>query len=174
MSKQTKVIRLLGYSGSGKTHFILRAIQLLKQKLKMEVGVVKNIHDHEIDKPGKDSYKYSKMGAIYSVTRNSKNENTIFLKKDISIKEILNWLSKGPFEIGLIFIEGFKTLKYPTILCAKNCKELEIQYGEYEDVKMISGLISQHKTDCGSLGVPIVNIDKDFKTFLKLFNISKD
>ena len=113
-------LRLLGTSGTGKTHFITNTIKLLKKHLNYETAVIKNIHEHEIDEEGKDSYKYSEAGAVYSITRNVNNENTIFLKKPIKIEGLIDWLEQGPFKIDLFLIEGFKNLNYPSILCVRN------------------------------------------------------
>ncbi|GAH10484.1 unnamed protein product, partial [marine sediment metagenome] len=88
-------LRLLGTSGAGKTHFITNVIKLLKKRLNYETAVIKNIHEHEIDEEGKDSYKYSEAGAVYSITRNVYSENTIFLKKSIEIEKLMDWLEQG-------------------------------------------------------------------------------
>ena len=163
---------MIGYSGSGKTHFILNAIKLLKKNLNYEVAIVKNIHEHQIDKEDKDSFKYGEAGAQFSITKNVKNETTIFLRKEISIKELLEWIRSGPYKIDLIFIEGFRNLNYPTVLCLKNFEEIKPQLTE--NVRMISGLIcSQNalKNEKIDINLPIIDIQKEFKKFLKIFNI---
>ena len=65
-----KIISVVGYSGTGKTQLILNAISLFKENLNYKVAVIKNIHEHEIDKKGKDSYKYAEEGATFSITKN--------------------------------------------------------------------------------------------------------
>ncbi|TFG17052.1 MAG: molybdopterin-guanine dinucleotide biosynthesis protein MobB, partial [Promethearchaeota archaeon] len=52
------IISVIGYSGTGKTHFILNALDLLKKVKNYNGAVIKNIHEHQIDKEGKDSYLY--------------------------------------------------------------------------------------------------------------------
>jgi len=166
----TSVISVIGYSGTGKTHFILNAIKLLKKILNKEVSVIKFIHEHQIDKEGKDSYKYSEAGANYSVLKNIDNETTIFLKKDADIQSIIEWLTNGPYKTDFIFAEGFRKLNYPTVLCIKNFDDVESQL--MKNVKMISGsicLMEDHKNYY--LDLPIINIEKDFKRFLEIFNI---
>ncbi|MFX0042537.1 MAG: molybdopterin-guanine dinucleotide biosynthesis protein B [Candidatus Hodarchaeota archaeon] len=165
-----KIISVIGYSGTGKTHFILNATKLLKKVLNKEVSVIKFIHEHQIDKEGKDSYKYSEVGVSYSVLKNIENETTIFLKKDIDIKSIIDWLSKGPYKTDFIFTEGFRELNYPTVLCITNFDEVESQLTR--NVKMISGAICltmDNQKDY--LNLPIINIEKEFKRFLKIFSI---
>ena len=160
----------MGTSGSGKTHFITTAINLLKENLNYEVAVVKNIHEHEIDKKGKDSYKYCEAGAVYSITKNINDENTIFLKKKIDMEELIKWLKLGPFKVDLVFIEGFKNLTYPTILCVEKFSDIENQVGE--DIKMISGRITNNDIpDDQDLKLPIIDIEKEFEKFLEIFGI---
>lgn len=163
---------MIGYSGSGKTHFILNAIKLLKKNLNYEVAIVKNIHEHQIDKEDKDSFKYGEAGAQFSITKNVKNETTIFLRKEISIKELLEWIRSGPYKIDLIFIEGFRNLNYPTVLCLKNFEEIKPQLTE--NVRMISGLIcsqNARRNEKIDIDLPIIDIQKEFERFLKIFNI---
>lgn len=160
----------MGTSGTGKTHFITNAIKLLKKHLNYEIAVIKNIHEHEVDEKGKDSYEYCEAGAVYSITKNVYDENTIFLKKKIDVEELINWLEHGPFKIDLFFIEGFKNLKYPTVLCVKEFSDVENQLGK--NIRMISGLVcnntipKQH-----DLKIPIVDIEKEFEEFLEIFHI---
>ncbi len=170
MQSNLKVIGLIGYSGSGKTHFILKAIKGLKSKLNLNAAVIKYIHEHQIDKEGKDTYEYSQAGAKFAITMNDFNETVIFIKNKIEIEEVIKWISLGPFNVDLIFIEGFRNLNYPTILCAKNFKEIESQLSI--DVRMISGLIcKENDRNSEILDLPIVNIEKEFQKFLEIFDL---
>jgi len=164
------IISVIGYSGSGKTHFIQKAIRRLKTELNFEVVVIKNIHQHQIDDEGKDSYIFTEAGAVYSIIKNKFNENAIFLKKKINIEELIRWVIKGPFKIEIIFTEGFRHLTYPTILCVKELSEIKTQLNE--NVKAISGLIAIGKLNQKSeIKLPIVDAEEDFESFLKIFEI---
>jgi len=164
------IISVIGYSGSGKTHFIQKAIRRLKIELNFEVMVIKNIHQHQIDEEGKDSYIFTEAGAIYSIIKNKFNENAIFLKKKINIKELIRWVIKGPFKVEIIFTEGFRNLSYPTILCVKKISEIEPQINE--NVKVISGLITTSKfSQKSEIKLPIVDAEENFERFLKIFEI---
>ena len=48
-----KLINVIGYSGSGKTHLIAYAIKKLKSDLDLAITVIKNVHTHKIDIEGK-------------------------------------------------------------------------------------------------------------------------
>ena len=164
------IISVIGYSGSGKTHFIQKAIRRLKTELNFDVMVLKNIHQHQIDKEGKDSYIFTEAGAIYSIIKNKFNEKAIFFNKKINIEELIRWIIKGPFKIEIVFTEGFRNLPYPTILCVKKKSEISPQLNE--SVKVISGLITTSKVSQKSeIKLPIVDTEENFENFLKIFEI---
>ncbi len=164
------IISVIGYSGSGKTHFIQKAIRKLKTELNFEVVVIKNIHKHQIDEEGKDSYIFTEAGAVLSIIKNKFDENAIFLKKKIDIEELIRWVIKGPFKVDIIFTEGFRDLSYPTILCVKEISEIKPQLNE--NVKGISGLITTSKhSQKSEIKLPIVDVEENFESFIKLFEI---
>jgi len=166
------LINVIGKSGSGKTYLIRNAIKKLKETLGFDSAVFKYIHEHQIDKENSDSYLYGKAGANYSITKNTYDETVIFLKKKISIKELSSWIQKGPFNIDIIFTEGFRNLDAPTILCIKAGDTLEEQINE--KVRMISGLICNNPTklkNYDNIDLPVIDIEKDFDSFLHIFNL---
>lgn len=163
---------MIGYSGSGKTVFIMNAIKLLKKKLNYNVAVIKNIHEHQIDKEDKDTFKYGEAGAVFSITQNINNETTIFLKKEIELEKLLNWIVNCPYKINLIFIEGFRNLKYPTILCLKEWNNLKPQLTD--NIKVISGIVcskNHKKSKTINLDIPVIDIKENFNEFIEIFNL---
>ena len=165
-----KVISVIGYSGSGKTHLIEFIIKKFKTEFNLEVSVVKNIHEHRIDEEGKDSFKFSEAGAVFSVIKNKFNQNAIYLNKEISLDTLINWLNKSPYKVDLIIIEGFRNVSYPTILCVKELKDIDVQLNK--NVKLISGLITLNKvSEEKESQIPIFSIQQNFERFTKIFNI---
>jgi len=145
---------------------------LLKIKKNYQVAVIKNIHEHQIDKENKDTFKFGEAGAVFSITKNISEETTVFIKKEIKIEELIDWLVNSPFEIDLIFIEGFRNLDYPTILCIKNWEELESQLSQ--NVVLVSGLICSNDIKASKdikKEITLLNIKDDFEKFLEIFNI---
>ncbi len=111
------------------------------------------------------------MGAQFSITKNIYNETTIFLKKEVSIEDLINWLKVSPYKIDLVFTEGFRDSNYSTILCVKNLEEINEQLNN--NVKIISGLISlKNSNDIDYLKIPIIDIQKDFDKCLKILDIN--
>jgi len=164
------IINVIGYSGSGKTHLIEFIIKKFKNEFNLEVNVIKYIHEHRIDEEGKDSFKFSEAGAIFSVIKNKFNQNAIYLNKKISVDALINWLNKSPYKVDLIIIEGFRDVSYPTILCVKELQDIDVQLNK--NVKMISGLITLNKfSEEREFQIPIFSIQQNFKRFTKIFNI---
>jgi len=166
-----KVIDIIGYSGSGKTFFITKAIKLFRKNLNYNIAVIKNVKHHPIDNKGKDSYLFREVGASYSVIQNRDFETAIFFnKKEDNINELLGWLEKGPNKIDLLLTEGFRDNNNPTVLCASNLEDINEQLGD--NIKMISGLICQNEQENEKfLNLPIIDIENNFINFLDIFNI---
>jgi molybdopterin-guanine dinucleotide biosynthesis protein MobB len=165
-----KFISVIGYSGAGKTYLIENLIRKIKSELNFEVGVVKYIHEHQIDESGKDSYRFSQSGATFSIIKNKLDESAIFLSRSINLANLVIWLQKSPFKLDVIFFESFRNLPYPTILCVKNPFEIKSQLNL--TVKMISGVILKNKPSLKEvLEIPVLDINKDFNTFCEIFQL---
>jgi len=167
-----KIISVIGYSGSGKTHLIENLIKKLKFELNLEVGVIKYIHEHPIDEEGKDSFRFSQSGAVFSVIKNRFDESAIFLKKEVILDDLIQWLDDSPFKLDMIFFESFRNLPYPTILCVEDLNHIGSQLNE--NVKMISGIITTSDFAQGEgLYLPVVDVERNFKEFCSLFELFK-
>lgn len=165
-----KIISLIGYSGSGKTFFIEHAIKLLKEQLDLNSGVIKNIHTHSVDVEGKDSNRFLNSGADFALIKNDKRQNALFFnnKFDRDLELFIRWIERGPFEVNVLFIEGFRNLEIPSILCVQKKADIKPQISS--KVKLISGMISTKKEFLQKyLEIPIINIEKNFPTFIKTF-----
>ena len=58
-----KIVNFVGYSGSGKTTLIEKLIPIFCAQ-GLRVAAIKNAHHNfDMDKPGKDSYRYRRAGA---------------------------------------------------------------------------------------------------------------
>ena len=166
-----KIIDVIGYSGSGKTYLITKAIKLFKKQLNYNVAVIKNVKHHQIDNKGKDSHKFTESGASYSIIKNEVDEFGIFLKnKEDDFEKIYDWLQMGPYNVDLLLTEGFRHLNHPTVLCVSKLDEIESQLNE--SVKIISGRICSSILNNDSFTeIPILDLEKDFQRFLKIFKI---
>ncbi len=112
MNKMPPVFSFIGSSGSGKTTFIEKLIPVLMNK-GLQVGVIKHdAHKFEIDKPGKDSYRFKKAGAETVVL--SSSEKIAFIKShnnnEFSVEDII--IRFFP-DADLIITEGYKKSSIP-------------------------------------------------------------
>ena len=165
-----KIISVIGTSGSGKTYLIEKIIRKLKFELNLEVGVIKYIHEHRIDEKGKDSFRFSESGAVFSIIKNKFDESAIFLKKEINLDELIIWLNTSPFQLDVIFFESFRNLPYPTILCIEELSQIRAQLNE--NVKMISGLITKSEfAQSEEINLPVFKVDNNFKEFCQIFEL---
>ncbi|MCK4380871.1 MAG: molybdopterin-guanine dinucleotide biosynthesis protein B [Candidatus Lokiarchaeota archaeon] len=167
-----QIIDVIGYSGSGKTSFIISAIKLLKKNFNYNLVVFKNVKHHPIDKKGKDSYKFTEAGASYSVIQNINNETAIFVKNtELKLEILLNWVKNGPYKIDIILTEGFRNFNNPTVLCVSELNEIEEQLTK--NVKMISGIICLGDINKKEiLNLPIIEIESEFLKFVNVFNLN--
>lgn len=99
-------------SGCGKTTLIEGLIKIFKKR-NYTVGVLKHdAHNIEIDKEGKDSYKFTQAGADNVIVSGS--EKVVMIKRvkeEKSIEEILPLFE----DVDILILEGFKQNKYKKI-----------------------------------------------------------
>jgi molybdopterin-guanine dinucleotide biosynthesis protein MobB len=129
------------------------------------------VKHHQIDDQGKDSYNFTKSGASYSIIKNEGNDAAIFVNlSEFNFESVIEWLQKGPYELDLVFTEGFRNFKHPTVLCISDFEEIKPQLNKH--IKMISGIICQKpRGGFNPTELPIVNIETDFHQFLEIFKI---
>ncbi len=117
--KDTLVIAIVAKSSnSGKTTLITNLIKFFKND-NLKVGVIKDtFHKIEIDKTGKDSYKFFETGAD-SVVINSANE--LVVRKRLDKKFPVKYI-KDKFldEMDIILLEGHKTGNFTKIELIKD------------------------------------------------------
>jgi molybdopterin-guanine dinucleotide biosynthesis protein MobB len=110
------VLAFAGFSGTGKTTLIEKLIPLLVEK-GLTVAVVKHdAHGLTFDHEGKDSQRFSKAGAAYSIVSSGENA-AMFISKPLGPYEAVKLAPEGT---DLIIVEGYKYADFPQIgLCRK-------------------------------------------------------
>lgn len=100
---QIPVLGFAAYSGTGKTTLIEKLVIALKAR-GLRVAVVKHDgHDFEIDRDGKDSWRYTKAGAHISLI-SSKSKTAYVRQGAQSLAEVLELVQ----DVDLILVEGCK------------------------------------------------------------------
>ena len=102
-------VAFTGPSGSGKTTLVEKIAKILIKK--REVAIIK--HDPKdkavFDKEGKDSDRFSKIGA--EVVVSSPTRTTYFSKRNKELEEIIQMFNS----FDILLVEGLKTLPLPRI-----------------------------------------------------------
>jgi molybdopterin-guanine dinucleotide biosynthesis protein B len=102
-----KVIGIIGYSNSGKTTLIERLIPIFRAR-GLTVSAIKNAHHgFDMDRPGKDSYRYRDAGAsqVLIATALRWALLTETQQRPATLDELLQELAP----CDLVIVEGFKS-----------------------------------------------------------------
>ncbi|MHB8158123.1 MAG: molybdopterin-guanine dinucleotide biosynthesis protein B [Desulfocucumaceae bacterium] len=110
--KSVPVVSFVGYSGAGKTTFLERLIAELKTR-NLRVGIIKHhVHDIEIDRPGKDTWRHSRAGAD-AVAISTPGRVALFKRLDREMD--LDDLARAMGDVDIILTEGYKRGNRPKI-----------------------------------------------------------
>lgn len=99
------VITFSAWSGTGKTTVIEQLVLLFKQK-GLRVAVIKHdAHEFEIDREGKDSWRFSKAGADMTIL-SSQQKTALIEQRSLSLSQVLSMVH----DVDLILVEGYNGL----------------------------------------------------------------
>jgi len=116
--KNRPVIFISGLSNSGKTTLIELLIPRLRQR-GLRVGTIKHAHEeHEVDRPGKDSWRHTQAGAS-AVMLISPKEVASFVRTQEETK-LTKAIEQMSPQVDLILVEGFKETPGRKILIEPN------------------------------------------------------
>ncbi len=111
--EKSKIISIVATkSGTGKTTLIEGLIKILKER-NYSVGVLKHdAHKFDIDKEGKDSYRFAEAGADNVIIASKEKLAMVQrLKEERTIADILPLFNN----LDIVIVEGFKNNDYPKI-----------------------------------------------------------
>ena len=116
MMEQIPVVAFAAWSGTGKTTLIEKLIVKLKGE-GLRIAVIKHdAHDFEIDREGKDSWRFSKAGADMTLI-SSATKVAIVEQRPRTFRENLSMIH----DVDLILVEGYKQEDIPRIgICRKS------------------------------------------------------
>ncbi len=104
------VYTFAAYSNTGKTTYLERLLPLLK-KAGLRVAVVKHdVHDFQIDWPGKDTWRFGQAGADVAAIA-SDSRCAVLEYRPVSLEELLGRLR----DVDIVLTEGFKREGHPKI-----------------------------------------------------------
>ena len=106
-------IAFVARSGTGKTTLMTAVIEELKTR-GYRVGAIKhNAHRFTIDRPGKDSYRFTEAGADTMLI--SSDTQLALVKQQLEPPSVEALLSRYFLDVDLVLVEGFKTSSLPKI-----------------------------------------------------------
>lgn len=108
----TPIITFVGASGTGKTTFLEQLIPVLQSR-GLRLAVLKHdAHHFEMDKPGKDTYRFTAAGADVVTISNAEKFALIERPQtELSVADIVSRLPK----VDIVLTEGYKKSHYPKI-----------------------------------------------------------
>lgn len=105
-------VDFVGFSGMGKTTLVEQLVGIFTQR-GYRVAAIKDAHHNvDVDKPGKDTYRFREAGAKKVIVR---TETRWALMVESEQKTSLEELLKEVQDCDLILIEGFKSEKTPVV-----------------------------------------------------------
>lgn len=100
-----KLVHIIGRKNNGKTTLIVELIQELKRR-GVTVGSLKHSgHEHELDTPGKDSYRHHAAGGNPAVVM-TRNQVAIYLTRDPQ-DDFLEKLGPLYSATDVVLVEGY-------------------------------------------------------------------
>ncbi|MEM2341265.1 MAG: molybdopterin-guanine dinucleotide biosynthesis protein B [Candidatus Bathyarchaeia archaeon] len=149
-----KIVAIVGGKRSGKTTIIQHLTHELKNRGYRVGSVREMLNVNWIDTPERETWKYGEAGAEI-VTGAAMNETAIFVKRKLSLKELVTLL----IDLDYLLLEGFEDEKtIARIVTANNAAEAQEFYNDLTIA--ISGIITEHREEmekASKLGVPIFN-----------------
>ena len=109
------IIGFAAYSGTGKTTLITKIVRALKAQ-GCRVCVIKHdAHRFEIDREGKDSWRFAQAGADMTIL-SSPEKTAVIEQRELGFSELVAMVH----DVDLILVEGYKQENLPRIgICRK-------------------------------------------------------
>ncbi len=160
---QIPILAFAAYSGTGKTTLIEKLIVSLKRK-GLRLAVIKHdAHQLDIDREGKDSWKFTNAGA--DIVTVSSGEKTVCIEQRIlSFEQVL----KTIHDVDLILVEGYKKEaltqigirrwdagkdfpahleRYIAVVTDCDLEEIDIPQFGFDEIEKITEFIMERKED---------------------------
>ena len=103
-------IAFSAWSGTGKTTLLERVIQEMKHRSLRIAALKHDAHDFEIDREGKDSWRFARAGAD-AVMIGSATKTATVIRRSFPAEELI----RSVRDVDLILVEGYNTADLPRI-----------------------------------------------------------
>ncbi|MCR4771343.1 MAG: molybdopterin-guanine dinucleotide biosynthesis protein B, partial [Oscillospiraceae bacterium] len=132
------VIGFSAYSGTGKTTLIEKLIVSLKTRGLRVAAVKHDVHGFEIDRPGKDSRRFSDAGADISII-SSPDQTALIDRRSLDF----NAAASLARDVDVILVEGFKHGDFTHIGMSRSGSELPGPPDSF------AAIVTDEDIDCG-------------------------
>lgn len=147
-----KIFGFCGWSGSGKTTLVEAVIPLLTAR-GLKISVIKHAHHKvDIDKPGKDSYRFREAGASEVILASAQRWALMRELRDAPEPE-LEELVRHVSPCDLVLVEGYKSAGLPKVEVHRPSLGKPLLFPEYQDVVAIASDVSL------AVELPVLNLN---------------
>jgi molybdopterin-guanine dinucleotide biosynthesis protein B len=147
--RRPPIVAVVGKSDAGKTTFLEKLIRELKKR-NVKVGTIKHdVHDFDMDKPGKDTWRHAEAGAD-TVMISSPVKFAVI--KNVDTEMNLDELAELMRDMDIILAEGYKRSAKPKIEINRTAHSSELLCAPRELIALVSD------TDW-DVDVPVFDLD---------------
>ena len=141
------VYSFVAYSGTGKTTLLEKLIAELKAR-GLRLAVIKHdAHEFEIDREGKDSWRFTRAGADVTVVA-SGSKTAIMENRHVSTESVIDKIS----DVDVILTEGFKHGAWPKIALCRSATGNPLPIPENECCAIVADVTVQTEKPCFDFG----------------------
>lgn len=147
----TPIITFVGKSGTGKTTFLEQLIPELKRR-GLRLAVLKHdAHHFEMDKPGKDTYRFTAAGAdVVTISNREKFAMIEQPQEELSVADIVSRLP----QVDIVLTEGYKKSRYPKI----EIHRAELQRPLIASAEELLAIMTDEPVDSPATQLPLTDI----------------
>ena len=133
------VVSIVGrHSNSGKTTLLVKLISEAKRRGWRVAAVKHDVHGFEMDKPGKDTWRFAQAGAdVVAISSPQKMAMLEVVHEERTLDQVLERIQ----DVDLIFTEGYKHEKKPRIEVFRSEVHVEL-YSQPEELIAIASDVS--------------------------------
>ena len=126
------ILSIVGRSGSGKTVLLEKLIPELVRRGYRVATVKHDVHDFEIDREGKDTWRHRKAGSSCTVISSSKQLAMVRdMDHDASLEEIRD---RFIGDVDIIITEGYKQERAPKVEVFRSGEYPEPLFAKHRDL----------------------------------------
>ena len=140
------IYSIVAYSGTGKTTLMVKLIEELKRR-KIRVAVIKHdAHEFDIDKEGKDSWRFAQAGADVTAVA-SATKSALIEYRPVPVETLIGNIR----DVDIILTEGYKTGPWPKIAVRREATGKPLPVPAKDCIAIVSDAPEQTDTPCFGL-----------------------